>query len=367
MKILVLLGGAMPVVCILSLAVFAGAAGQSIKDAASSSAAMCLTSGPVSGLDSIQAPNARAIVSATQQVVANADGDAAAQSDAELIALMTAATESDLHNYANPTVAASELVPNDGDPPSGGDHDSVGLFQQRANWGPLTDRMNAMASTRLFVDRLLRVSGWQSTPPAVDAQTVQVSAFPDRYAEHEAAARAWLSEIQGASTPGGTGTQSTMASCDADDLPLTAVSEIRAGTIPAGYTIPTTATDPERIAVTFALAQLGKPYVFGAAGPNAYDCSGLTMAAWAAAGVELPHYTVSQWHAGTAVPAVSLLSPGDLVLIPGSDGSLDPPNPHHVGMYLGQGYVVEAPQTGDVVKIVPLRSFGPIIGMRDIA
>jgi cell wall-associated NlpC family hydrolase len=126
-------------------------------------------------------------------------------------------------------------------------------------------------------------------------------------------------------------------------------------------------TEAERIAVTFALAQLGKPYVFAAAGPDAYDCSGLTMAAWAAAGVTLPHNAAAQWHEGTPVSDPLLLTLGDLILIPGADGTWNPPNPGHVGMYIGAGYVIEAPQTGDVVKIVPLSSFGPIIGMRHIA
>jgi cell wall-associated NlpC family hydrolase len=126
-------------------------------------------------------------------------------------------------------------------------------------------------------------------------------------------------------------------------------------------------TEAERIAVTFALTQLGKPYKFAAAGPNAYDCSGLTMAAWAAAGVMLPHKAAAQWREGTPVPDPLMLTPGDLRLIPGADGTWNPPNPGHVGMYIGAGYVVEAPQTGDVVKIVPLATFGPIIGMRHIA
>ena len=137
-----------------------------------------------------------------------------------------------------------------------------------------------------------------------------------------------------------------------------------AGTLPPGFALPLTATDAERRAVTFALAQLGKPYVFGATGPASYDCSGLTMAAWAAAGVHLPHYTVDQYHLGTPVTATMLLAPGDLIFIPGSDGTLNPPNPQHVGMYIGHGDVIEAPQTGDVVKIVPLAQFIPVIGIR---
>jgi peptidoglycan DL-endopeptidase CwlO len=361
---LLVVAAALPMAGALCLALFSGAAEPSIDEAS----AMCTTSGPVRGLDAVQARNARVIVGVAQQAVASSGGDAAAQSTAELVALITAATESGLHNYANPLVPASELVPSDGDPPSGGDHDSVGLFQQRANWGPLTDRMDPATSTRLFVGRLMHVPDWQALPTAVAAQAVQVSAYPDRYAAYEAPAEAWLPEIQGSPTTSGPrGTPSTLAQCGSDGLNAAAVGSVPPGALPPGYTIPATATDPERLAVTFALAQLGKPYVFGAAGPDAYDCSGLTMAAWAAAGVALPHYTVGQWKSGTPVPDPALLSPGDLILIPGSDGALNPPNPQHVGMYIGEGYVIESPQTNEVVKLVALATFGPIIGMRHIA
>lgn len=100
-----------------------------------------------------------------------------------------------------------------------------------------------------------------------------------------------------------------------------------------------------QIAVNFALAQLGKPYVWGAAGPSSYDCSGLVMAAWAKAGVQLSHYAPTQFTAGHHIPQ-SDLAPGDLVFFY--------PGIQHVAMYIGKGNVVHAPQTGDVVRIVPL-------------
>jgi cell wall-associated NlpC family hydrolase len=98
------------------------------------------------------------------------------------------------------------------------------------------------------------------------------------------------------------------------------------------------------IAVAYARAQLGKPYVFATAGPNTFDCSGLTMAAWAAAGVRMPHYSGSQ---ATMFPRVSWdqLQPGDIVAF------YD--DLHHVGLYIGGGMMIHAPQTGDVVKIAP--------------
>jgi cell wall-associated NlpC family hydrolase len=98
-------------------------------------------------------------------------------------------------------------------------------------------------------------------------------------------------------------------------------------------------------AVQFAYAQLGKPYVYGAAGPNSYDCSGLTMAAWAAAGVSLPHNAAMQQ---SMLPYVSRenLQPGDLVFFGNPAG--------HVGIYIGGGRFIHAPHTGDVVRIADL-------------
>jgi cell wall-associated NlpC family hydrolase len=81
---------------------------------------------------------------------------------------------------------------------------------------------------------------------------------------------------------------------------------------------------------------------------------------------DLPHYTVDEWHSGVATDE-SHLTPGDLVLTPGADGTLA--NPQHVGMYIGHGLVLEAPQTGDVVKVVTYQSFVSVglSGLRHLA
>jgi cell wall-associated NlpC family hydrolase len=97
-----------------------------------------------------------------------------------------------------------------------------------------------------------------------------------------------------------------------------------------------------RIAVEAALSQLGKPYRWGASGPNSYDCSGLTMWAWRHAGVNLPRVSRMQYQATQRVSRAEL-RPGDLVFF----GSPI----HHVAMYIGDGKVVEAPFTGEVVRI----------------
>ena len=100
-------------------------------------------------------------------------------------------------------------------------------------------------------------------------------------------------------------------------------------------------------AVAAAMSKLGAPYVWAAAGPDTFDCSGLTMWAWAHAGVSLPHYTGSQLAATHPVP-VSDLQPGDLVFVwgPGESG-----DPGHVGLYIGGGQMVHAPHTGAFVEV----------------
>lgn len=108
-------------------------------------------------------------------------------------------------------------------------------------------------------------------------------------------------------------------------------------------------------AIAFAEAQLGEPYVWGAAGPSSWDCSGLTMRAWEQAGVSLPHYTVAQYYAGTPVSAADL-RPGDLVFW----GTTNRPESiHHVAMYLGDGQIVHAPRTGRPVAIDSLYYWRP--------
>jgi cell wall-associated NlpC family hydrolase len=96
--------------------------------------------------------------------------------------------------------------------------------------------------------------------------------------------------------------------------------------------------------LAYAQAQLGKPYVWGASGPDSFDCSGLTMMAWAQAGVSLDHYTGAQWDETSRV-AISDLRPGDLVFF-GTDG----PSSEHVGIYVGNGQMIDAPHSGAVVR-----------------
>ena len=110
-------------------------------------------------------------------------------------------------------------------------------------------------------------------------------------------------------------------------------------------------------AVEVALAQRGDPYVWGAVGPDTFDCSGLTRYAYAAAGVSIPRVSRDQYNFGQKVPLTDLLA-GDLVFY--ARNLSDPSTIHHVAMYIGNGSIVHAPHTGDVVRVAPVWRSGLI-------
>jgi len=281
------------------------------------SSACGLTVGPVVDLDAEQAASARVIVAVGQQRGVPARG--------LLIALMTAMQESGLRNLDY------------------GDRDSLGLFQQRPSmgWGtPEQVREPAYAAAAFFggpsspTDNagLLDVVGWDAMPLTDAAQAVQRSAFPDAYAKWEPVARTWLAGIL--------------------DDPAAAAAVGCAQ-----------ASESARVAIAAATRWLGTPYSWGGGsldGPSlgigsgawvvGFDCSGLTRYAWAQAGVLLPRTSRDQWNApGVRITTMAHLQPGDLVFF-ASDVS-DPSTIFHVALSLGGDAMIEAPQTGDVVKI----------------
>jgi cell wall-associated NlpC family hydrolase len=304
-----------------------GVSAQTALSPANLAAATCPLSGQVRGLDAEQAANADLIVAAAMA----GSGD---NRDAAKVALMVALTESDLRNLDH------------------GDADSVGLFQQRPSqgWGTPVQLVEPTYATEAFVTRLVAVPAWTALPPWIAAETVQGSGFPDgsNYQPNWApAGRILAAVLVDANQPG---------ECEQG-------SGVPAGPpgaygLPAGYTVPV---------VAFAVTQLGKPYVWGAAGPGSYDCSGLTMAAWGTVGVTLEHYTGDQQQEGVAVTA-SQLEAGDLVLVPGSD-SPGPGIAGHVGLYLGDGLVLSAidPASGVAVQTWGAFTAGGVDALRDPA
>jgi cell wall-associated NlpC family hydrolase len=124
----------------------------------------------------------------------------------------------------------------------------------------------------------------------------------------------------------------------------------REGSVRAPSEVP--AEGRAKLAIDYAMAQVGDAYVYGAAGPDAFDCSGLTMMAWAQAGVSLPHSSSAQFGSGTRV-SESQLQPGDLVFY------YSPIS--HVGMYIGNGMIVHAANPGSGVLVADLHSM-PYVG-----
>ena len=228
--------------------------------------------------------------------------DMGVPSRAWLIALATAMQESTLLNI------------------NYGDRDSLGLFQQRPSqgWGSPAEVTDPLYSTRIFIERLLEVPGWEDMPVTVAAQTVQRSAFPDAYAKWEGLAAQLVQQLGNVADPAGCG---------------------RTAVLPQGVA---------GAAIAFALGEVGKPYVWGATGPNTYDCSGLMLRAFQAAGINLPRVSRQQFYAGGHVP-VEQAQAGDLLFY-ATDPS-DPSTIHHVTLYLGDGQMVEAPYTGERVRV----------------
>lgn len=340
-------GGAAVVVasCVALTGVIGTAALGAVVSTGTPRAPLCVTSGPVGDLSEAQARNARTIVAVAQP----RGGTRAA-----LISVMTALTESGLRILGNPNDPDGLVYENEG---VGTDHDSLGLFQQRPGWGTAAQRMDPVESTNLFLDQLMALPDWESTDPWVAAQHVQRSAFTGS----PNAANHWSSVVGGnyLDELNTAASITTSITGDARLLDCGGGAGARpegAGALglPADYAVPPGTRLPAARAVSFALAQLGKPYAWGATGPDAYDCSGLMAASWAAGGVRISRTTYEEIRDGVATD-LAHLAPGDLVLTPGSDGTLAAPG--HVGMYIGWGLVVVAPHTGDVVRVQRLDGF----------
>jgi cell wall-associated NlpC family hydrolase len=214
----------------------------------------------------------------------------------------------------------------------GGDRDSAGIFQMRPSqgWGTYQQVTDPTYEVNKFYDVLTAVPGWQSDRPGDAAQLVERSAFPLAYNTWESMAAYLVQHVGQVSDPSG---------CGASVGNLLPPPTVAAGK-----------------AIAFALSQIGKPYLWGGVGPQAYDCSGLMLKAYGAAGINLPRVASDQFHAGALLP-VHNAQPGDLMFL-----ATDPNNPvtiHHVFMYLGNNQIVEAPYTGQNVRTVAINWNNP--------
>lgn len=312
-----------PLLVVVTLAAVAGTIAASPDTSTASICAPGPGSGPGSGgtasagiadLSAAQLANAR--------IIAQVGVNMGVPMPGETIAIATAMQESNLQNL------------------NYGDRDSLGLFQQRPSqgWGSPAQILDPVYAAGKFYTQLLQVPGWRSMPTTVAAQTVQQSAFPDAYAKWQGAAQALAQEFTGnqACTPGDSG-DSTVAA---------------AAVNAANYHIPAGTSAPVVAVLSFALAQLGKPYVYGASGPNSWDCSGLVQGSYLRIGVRLPRTTFDQVHIGTPIYSTAQLQPGDLLFIAGSDGTREAPG--HVGIYLGGNLLIQAPHAGARVDIIAL-------------
>ncbi|WP_436494098.1 C40 family peptidase [Actinokineospora sp. HUAS TT18] len=206
-----------------------------------------------------------------------------------------------------------------------GDRDSLGIFQMRPSmgWGSPAEVTNPTYAVNKFYDVLLKVPGWENQRPGESAQDVERSAFPDRYHRWEAMASHLIGEL---------GQVVDATGCGQGMGPL----------------LPPSAAAGS--AIQFALGQQGKPYVWGALTnqQNSYDCSSLMLQAYRNAGITLPRTSREQYRAGALLP-VEQAKPGDLLFW--AYDERDPRTIHHVAMYLGDGKIVEAQQSGVPVHI----------------
>jgi cell wall-associated NlpC family hydrolase len=293
----------------------------------------CITSAgggdALAGMATEQQANAATIVATTQ-----ARG---LPQRAAVIALATAYQETKFVNYLTHTDSTT----------------SLGLFAQMTIYYGYDVATNPAKATSAFLDLLIQQPAWDTRPLTDVAADVQKPYGPYRglYAQWEALATRITAQLW----------QGVSSACAASTGAVSATPG------PAGLTL--TGSVAGNGAVTFALAQIGEPYLWGATGPDRWDCSGLMLGAWQSVGVGLTRVTYTQANEGTPVTQADARS-GDLVLIAGSDGTTA--NPGHVGMVAGRGadgqtWLVEAPRTGLNVRLAPMSGWsGQIVTIRRI-
>lgn len=295
-------------VVLIPILLIAGVGGIATNALGASNPTLCAPGGSpgtgLTGYDADQMTNAATIVSVGAQLNVPTQG--------HVVAIAAALQESGLHNLNH------------------GDRDSLGLFQERPSqgWGSPTQIMNPTYAATQFYRHLLTVPGWQRMTINDAAQAVERSAFPDAYAPHEPSARQIVAAVQNATcaTNPSSGTAADAGACDHVQAPN-----------PAAL-----------VAVEFACGQRGLPYKWGGNGPQdgGFDCSGLTTAAYTAAGIPLPRTAQTQYDHGPLLPAQTPLQPGDLVFYGAGPTSIT-----HVGIAIAPNLIIDAPHPGATVRV----------------
>ncbi|MFI8308743.1 C40 family peptidase [Streptomyces sp. NPDC085927] len=273
----------------------------------------------------------------------------------QIIALATAVQESRLRNL------------------SSGDRDSLGLFQQRPSqgWGTAEQIRDPVYASERFYKALLKVHGWQQMTLTQAAQVVQKSGYPDAYAQWEPLATA-LQKAIAAAFPGSgedtpdqdSATSPPLSDCSTADG--SSFGSIPEGAVPKGYKIPEGTGPQAKKAIVWAMRQLGTMYQWGGSctaphGPDPMgrcDCSSLMQQAYKQVGITLTRTTYTQVNEGKAI-STKALKLGDLLFSRGSAA-----RPEHVGMYIGEGLVIEAPRTGKPVRITAIKDWDVLAARR---
>ena len=231
------------------LLVLLSGVGDATADTGLLTGSVCTTSGPIAEVSDVAAANGRVVAA----VSVARGGDQAA-----LIALMAGLAESGLRVLANPNDPAGNAIAHDG---VGRDHDSLGIFQQRPSWGTAAQRMEPVASTNLFLDRLLSLPNWQSAPPWQAAQSVQASAFADgsNYRAQMDRAISILNVVKA---------DSAARDCGGTGIGQPPRGPVGPHGLPFGYTVPVGTSRAAVAAVTFALGQRGSPTSSAPMGPQ---------------------------------------------------------------------------------------------------
>jgi cell wall-associated NlpC family hydrolase len=242
--------------------------------------------------------------------------------DRRLRAVREQVRDAVIRTYEGHTLSAVGQVALSGDP-----SDFLSQLSTMTAYDDLTDQ--------LFDTYAGEVKALDIRHQATSQRTNEVAQLEERLAEEKATIEEKLEEAEGLLARLEADEREEIVSRDSERLPTDVPASGRAGA-----------------AIQYAMAQVGKAYVYGAAGPSAFDCSGLTMMAYRAAGISLPHSSSAQFSSGTRI-AESALQPGDLVFY------YSPIS--HVGIYLGNGMIVDAANPSSGVRVAPLNSM-PYVG-----